>query len=339
MFTDQSSLPLSKKIGSFLADNFIAIFLFLMIVVIAISEPSFISARVLRDLLLQNSTKLVMASGVQFILIGGRADMSGGRSVGMAAIISASLLQRADFGRLFFGRPLGIPLVVGMLIAVVFSILFGALNGIVITRLGVPPFICTWGMQVLIYGVGSIYYTQYPNNANPIGGVIPEFTQMGSGYVGPIPILTIFAVVCVAISWLVLSRTQFGRNVYAAGGNREAARVSGINTDAIDMAIYMIAGFVYGLTGCLEVARTGGATNLYGNSYEFDAICACVVGGISNSGGIGTIGGLIIGVFVFGVLNYGMTYIGISPYYQLIMKGLIINAAVGVDVRKYRRLR
>lgn len=339
MFTDQASLPFTKKLGNFLANNFIALFLFLMIVVIVISEPSFLSARVLRDLLLQNSTKLVMASGVQFILIGGRADMSGGRSVGMAAIIAASLLQKADFGRLFFGTPLGIPVVAGIAIAVVFSILFGALNGLVITKLGVPPFICTWGMQVLIYGVGSIYYTQYPNNANPIGGIVPELTHLGSGYIGPIPILCIFAVVCVVASWLVLSRTQFGRNVYAAGGNREAARVSGINTDSIDMAIYMIAGFVYGLTGCLEVARTGGATNLYGNQYEFDAICACVVGGISNSGGIGTIGGLIIGVFVFGVLNYGMTYIGISPYYQLIMKGLIINAAVAVDVRKYRRLR
>lgn len=335
----ENKLPLSKKLGNFIANNFIAIFLFLMIIVIIISEPSFLSTRVLRDLMLQNATKLIMAAGIQFILIGGRADMSGGRSVGMAAIIVASLVQRPDYGRLFFGSYLGIPVFVGIVIAVLFSIVFGALNGIVITRLSVPPFIATWGMQVLVYGVGSIYYTIEPNAANPVGGLVTEFTDLGSGYIGKVPILIIFAVVCVVLGWIILSRTQFGRNVYASGGNREAARVSGINTDAVDMAIYMIAGFTYGLTGVLEAARTGGATNLYGQQYEFDAICSCVVGGVSNSGGIGTTRGLIIGVFVFGVLNYGMTYIGINPYWQLIMKGLVINAAVAVDVRKYRRLR
>jgi methyl-galactoside transport system permease protein len=123
--------------------------------------------------------------------------------------------------------------------------------------------------------------------------------------------------------------------MYAIGGNREAAIVSGVNVIATLIILYAIAGALYGTAGVLEAARTGGATNNYGNMYELDAIAACVVGGVSTTGGVGTVPGVLAGVLIFGVINYGLTFIGINPYWQLIVKGLIIVAAVSFDIRKY----
>jgi len=138
-----------------------------------------------------------------------------------------------------------------------------------------------------------------------------------------------------ALVWVVFNKTRLGKNMYAIGGNPQAARVSGIRVGANLLAIYAIAGALYGLGGVLEAARTGGATNNYGNMYELDAIAACVVGGVSTSGGIGTVPGVLAGVLIFGVINYGLTFIGVNPYWQLILKGLIIVFAVAVDMRKY----
>jgi len=135
--------------------------------------------------------------------------------------------------------------------------------------------------------------------------------------------------------WVVFNKTKLGKNMYAIGGNQQAAKVSGINVGKNLIYIYSIAGALYGLAGVLEAARTGGATNNYGNMYELDAIAACVVGGVSTTGGIGTVPGVVTGVLIFTVINYGLTFIGVSPYWQLIIKGSIIVAAVAFDMRKY----
>jgi len=134
---------------------------------------------------------------------------------------------------------------------------------------------------------------------------------------------------------VLFNKTTYGKNIYAIGGNAEAARVSGVNVSRTLILVYTIAGILYGLGGSLEAARTGGATNSYGNGYELDAIAACVVGGVSNLGGIGTVPGIVIGVLIFSVINYGLTFIGMSPYWQQIVKGAIIIAAVALDIRKY----
>jgi methyl-galactoside transport system permease protein len=145
----------------------------------------------------------------------------------------------------------------------------------------------------------------------------------------------LIAVAVAVIVWIIFNKTRLGKNMYAIGGNVQAATVSGIHVARNLIAIYAIAGALYGLGGVLEAARTGGATNNYGNMYELDAIAACVVGGVSTAGGIGTVPGVLAGVLIFGVINYGLTFIGVSPYWQLIIKGLIIVAAVAFDIRKY----
>jgi methyl-galactoside transport system permease protein len=229
---------------------------------------------------------------------------------------------------------------VPILIAIAAGLLVGLINGIIVSRFSVPPFIATLGTMVIVYGVNSIYFDMEPNQSQPIGGLRSDFSHLGTGFVGPsgpysIPYIVIIAIVVAFIVWVIFNKTRLGKNMYAIGGNMQAATVSGINVGWNLMIIYAIAGALYGLGGVLEAARTGGATNNYGNMYELDAIAACVVGGVSTSGGIGTVPGVLAGVLIFGVINYGLTFIGVNPYWQLIIKGLIIVAAVAFDIRKY----
>lgn len=194
--------------------------------------------------------------------------------------------------------------------------------------------------MVAVYGLNSIYFDTEPNQSQPIGGLRPDFTTIGSGYIDlgggySIPYIVLIAIGVALICWVVFNKTRLGKNMYAIGGNIQAAHVSGIHVARNLIALYAIAGALYGLGGVLEAARTGGATNNYGNMYELDAIAACVVGGVSTAGGIGTVPGVMAGVLIFGVINYGLTFIGVSPYWQLIIKGLIIVAAVAFDIRKY----
>jgi methyl-galactoside transport system permease protein len=227
-----------------------------------------------------------------------------------------------------------------VLLAILAGLIVGLINGVIVAKFSVPPFIATLGTMVIVYGANSIYFDMEPNESQPIGGLRQDFSHLGTGYIGPggpysIPYIVIIAIVVSVVVWVIFNKTRLGKNMYAIGGNMQAAAVSGINVGLNLIVIYAIAGALYGLAGVLEAARTGGATNNYGNMYELDAIAACVVGGVSTSGGIGTVPGILAGVLIFGVINYGLTFIGVNPYWQLIIKGLIIVAAVAVDIRKY----
>ena len=179
--------------------------------------------------------------------------------------------------------------------------------------------------------------------SQPIGGVRPDFIFWGQhklfqfGDFPGISILVPIALVFVILVWFILNKTVFGKNVYAIGGNREAAIVSGVNVFATIMGIFIFASLLYGVGGILEAARTAGATNNYGNGYELDAIAACVVGGVSLNGGVGKVGGIVSGVLIFTVIQYGLQFIAVSPMWQQVIKGVIIAVAVAIDLSKYRR--
>lgn len=324
-----------KKFTGFLSQNAIYVFLVLLIVIITFINPGFLSLTTLRDILLQSSTRVIIAVGMFCILLTGGVDLGAGRVIGLAAVLSASMLQKAEYARRFFPDLPQIPLIVPVLIAVAAGVVVGLLNGIIISKFSVPPFIATLGTQVVVYGATSIYFDLPPNSSQPIGGLRDDFTYLGSGSVLGIPIIIIMAVIIAGIAWVMFTRTRFGKNTYAIGGNRQAAEVSGINVRLTLFAIYTIAAACFGFAGVLEAARTGGATNNYGFMYEFDAIAACFVGGVSTTGGIGTIPGVLAGVLIFGVINYGLTFIGINPYWQYILKGIVIVMAVAFDIRKY----
>lgn len=330
----------SKKtfLGSslhFLSQNAIFVVLVVLVLLIAVVDPRFLSFAILRDVLMQSSTRAIMALGVAFILITGGVDLSSGRMVGFAAVIAASMLQIPEYARRFYPALPHLHVFLPIVLAVVACMLFGMVNGLIVAKLHVPPFITTLGTMVVVYGINSIYFDMPPNNSQPIGGLRPDFTALGSGRIMNVPVIILIALAVAVIVWILFNKTQLGMNMYAIGGNREAAIVSGVNVVLTLIVLYAIAGALYGVAGVLEAARTGGATNNYGNMYELDAIAACVVGGVSTTGGVGTVPGVLAGVLIFGVINYGLTFIGVNPYWQLIVKGLIIVAAVSFDIRKY----
>jgi methyl-galactoside transport system permease protein len=330
----------ATSIREFCAQNAIYIVLVALIVGIAIYDSQFLSVTTIRDILLQSSTRAIIALGAAFVLITGGVDLSAGRVVGLTAVLSASMLQMQDYPRRFFPDLPDLPLLVPVLLAILAGLIVGLINGVIVAKFSVPPFIATLGTMVIVYGANSIYFDMEPNESQPIGGLRQDFSHLGTGYIGPggpysIPYIVIIAIVVSVVVWVIFNKTRLGKNMYAIGGNMQAAAVSGINVGLNLIVIYAIAGALYGLAGVLEAARTGGATNNYGNMYELDAIAACVVGGVSTSGGIGTVPGILAGVLIFGVINYGLTFIGVNPYWQLIIKGLIIVAAVAFDIRKY----
>jgi methyl-galactoside transport system permease protein len=324
-----------KKTMDFLTQNAIYIVLIVLVVVIAVVDPRFLSINCLRDILLQSSTRAIIALGAAFVLITGGVDLSTGRVVGLTAVLSASMLQTADYPRRFFPDLPMLSIWIPILIAILGGLIVGILNGYIVAKFSIPPFIATLGTMVIVYGANSLYFDLPPNDSQPIGGLRPDFTNLGSGYTLSLPNIVMIALFVAIIVWIIFNKTILGKNMYAIGGNKEAAKVSGINVGRTLIILYAIAGSLYALAGVLEAARTGGATNNYGNMYELDAIAACVVGGVSTSGGIGTVPGVLAGVLIFGVINYGLTFIGVSPYWQLIIKGLIIVTAVAFDIRKY----
>jgi methyl-galactoside transport system permease protein len=333
-----------KQIKNFSVQYAIYLVFVVLVLIIAVREPAFLSLNNFRNILTMSATRIIIAMGMGAILITGGVDLSAGRQVGLAAVLSASLLQNLDYPRRMYQDMPALPLLVPILGAMLACGVFGFLNGFFVSKLKLPAFIATLGTQVAVYGCNSLYFDRPPYGAQPIGGLDRRFSTLGSGYIGinglySIPYIVLIAVVVTLITYVLFNKTTYGKNIYAIGGNSEAARVSGVNVERTLIIVYLIAGILFGLGGTLEAARTGGATNNYGNSYELDAIAACVVGGVSNLGGIGTVPGIVIGVLIFSVINYGLTFINMSPYWQQIVKGAIIIAAVAIDIRKYLKKR
>ena len=328
-----------SRVSKFMTQNAIYIVLVVLVAAISIYSPNFLSMTSFRDILIQSSPRVIIALGSAMILITAGCDLSAGRVDGLTAVVSASLSQLPSYPHPFFEQAPNLPTFLPIIIAIAVGACVGLVSGLIVAYLRIVPFIATLGTMVMTYGVCSLYFDMEPNNSQPIGGLRPEFTVFGSGAMDlgfmTIPYIVIIAAVISFIMWIVYNKTVLGKNMFAIGGNAQAAVVSGINVGATLIAIYVIAGALYGVGGILEAARTGGATNNYGNMYELDAIAAAVVGGVSITGGVGTVPGIIAGVLIFTVINYGLTFVGMGPYWQLIIKGLIIVIAVAVDVRKY----
>lgn len=319
-----------KAVKGFISKYAIYLVLIGLLTVIGLLDRNFLSVNNLRNVLIIASVRMIIALGVGGALITRGTDLSAGRVVGFTACIAASLLQRPDYAdKMYKGLPF-LPVILPILLVILVGLVIGALNGTVISYLKVPPFIATLGTMVIVYGLACIY-----TDAKPIGGLRNDFTEVASGEFLSLPNLILIAVGVAVIMWFIFNKTRFGKYIYAIGGNPNAAEVSGINVNATLIKVYALAGALYGLAGALLAARTGGATNNYGNMYELDAIAAATIGGVSTSGGIGTVQGIITGVLIFEVLNNGLVILGISPYWQQLIKGVIIIGAVAFDIRKY----
>ncbi|MDR3231585.1 MAG: galactose/methyl galactoside ABC transporter permease MglC [Synergistaceae bacterium] len=327
-----------SKIGRFALNYAIYIVLFALLATIVMFDKNFLSFRNFGFILSQASTRIILALGIAGIIVSGNTDLSLGRSVGLAALVACSLLQNPTYvGRIYATMPqlpLWLPLLAAMLLCAFFSVL----QSLVVGVLKVAPFIASLGFQLILFGVQSLYFDAV-NNSSPIGGLDPAFSRFAQGAFNiwgiRLPYLVLYALLTTAVVWIVWNKTKLGKNMFAIGGNAEAASVSGVSIVKNLIMIYFIAGLLYGFGGALEGARTGSATNVTGQSYELDAIAACVVGGVSMRGGIGSIIGVITGVLIFQVINYGLVFIGVNPYVQYTIKGFIIILAVSIDTQKY----
>ncbi|MGE5676895.1 MAG: galactose/methyl galactoside ABC transporter permease MglC [Pseudomonadota bacterium] len=329
----------AKDVLNWVMNNAIFVILLILLTIIIAISPDFVTILNFRNILAQASTRVIIALGIGGLIVTQGTDLSAGRMVGLSAVISASLLQAPQYVYRMYPDLQQLPVILPILLVAVVCGIFGLINGFVVSKLNVTPFIATLGTSIIIYGVTSIYFDRPPYGAQPIGGLDEKFMNFaqGSFNIGGflIPYLVIYAAITIVIMWILWNKTRFGKNMFAVGGNPEAAVVSGVNLVKTILLVYMLAGAMYGFAGALEAGRVGSATNNTGYMYELDAIAACVVGGVSFSGGIGTIGGIVTGVLIFQVINYGLAFIGVNPYMQYIIKGLIIIIAVAIDMRKY----
>ncbi len=321
-----------KKILKFLSNNVIIVLILLFAAVVAFLKPQFASEANIRNLLSNTAIRFIIALGVSGCLITKGTDLSAGRVAGLAACLSAILLQRGDYGARFYPGMPEMPIVVVLLLVLGLCALIGVVNGSIIALFKVPPFIATLGMQTLVYGVCLVY-----TGASPIGGLRKDYTSLATGYVGNrmISYILLIAVAVGIFMWFLYNKTRHGKYMYAIGGNETAAEVSGINTTKSKILIYMLAAILYGLMGFLSAAKAGGASVNTAQGYELEAIAGCTIGGVSVNGGVGKISGIIIGVLVFEVLKIALQFLGVESSYTYIVQGLVIIIAVALDLRKY----
>lgn len=313
----------------------------LLLVIIAM-EPSFVRLSNVTTILTQSATKIIYACGVAGIIVLGGTDLALGREVGLAAVIAASLLQAADYSQRIFSLDTvpALPLIVPLLLVMVILSVISGLHGFVVAHWGVAPFIASLGIQLVSYGL-CLQYFNGVCNSNPVSGFDKFFSKFCQGTIRigglSLSYLMFYAIAVVAIMWIIWNRTALGKNMFAIGGNREAAKVCGVNVKRTMIIVYVIAGILYAFGGVLEAGRTGSANSTMGTDYAMDAIAACVVGGISMKGGIGTLPGVVVGVIIFQIISYGLIYVGVSPDLQYVVKGMIIIVAVVLDNRKTMR--
>ena len=328
-----------NKALDFMKDYALYFVLLLLLVVIISKDASFLSLTNFSNVLTQSSVRIIIALGVAGLIVTQGTDLSVGRQVGLAAVISATLLQAVDNVNKVFTDLGVVPIPMVILLVCAIGALIGLVNGVIVTVMNVTPFIATLGTMLIIYGVNSLYY-DYVGSA-PIAGFDGAYSAFTQGFfdIGGFRLsyITIYAIVAIALMWVIWNKTRFGKNLFAIGGNPEAARVSGVNVTLNLIGIYTLSGVFYAFGGLLEAGRIGSATNNLGFMYEMDAIAACVIGGVSFSGGVGTVFGVVVGVVIFTLINYGLSYIGVNPYWQYIIKGSIIVLAVAIDSLKHAK--
>ncbi|MFV0527838.1 MAG: ABC transporter permease [Lachnospiraceae bacterium] len=301
-----------KEFGIFIA------FFVLLIVLMIISPDAFAKPRNLINIIKQASINGILSCGMMFVIIAGGIDLSAGSNIALSAVVAAYCAQIS-----------GMPLIVSILAAVAAGALVGVVNGFGVAYAGLPPFIITLSTMTGVRGLALIL-----SGGSPVYGLDAKFESIASAFLfGNIPILAVYFIVIALISGFILTKTVFGRRVYAVGGSEITAKVSGINVKRIKMAVYTVGGIAAGIAGLLIASRTVQGSPTAGESYEMDAIAAVVIGGISMTGGSGKWYGTIIGALLLAVIANGLDILGVSSNYQKIIKGVIIAVAVYLDLR------
>lgn len=284
-------------------------------VALSLTTPQFLTVQNLTIIVTQVSINALLAFGVTFVIITGGIDLSVGSMVAVTGVVAASFAHPDTY-------PVAVPLLTGLLA----GLLFGAVNGFIITRSNVPPFIVTLGTMTIGRGLALIL-----SKGRPVSNLSDSFNFIGGGKVLGIPTLIIILILMFAVCSVILKKTLIGRYMYAVGGNEQAARASGIDLSRVKMVVYTLCGGLSALAGILLTSRiTTGQPNA-GTGFELDAIAAAIIGGTSTSGGTGTMTGTLIGALLIGVISNGLDLLNVTSYYQQVVMGIIIIAAVVLD--------
>ncbi|MEA5011610.1 MAG: beta-methylgalactoside transporter [Angelakisella sp.] len=329
-----------KKVTNTLLDNALFIIMLIAIIYIAVKNPNFLKPASIINIISQTAAYLPAALGIAGCIVLTGTDLSAGRIVGLTACVSASLLQVAGSATKMWPGIDTLPIFVVIPIAMIIGAAIGSFNGFFVAKFKLHPFIVTLATQLIVYTFLLLYVQMGNNKGMAISSLAPSYTNFVKGSIlkignTPIPNYVWFAIILSGIMWFIWNKTTLGKNMFALGANEEAARVSGVNVMLTTIAVFALAGAMYGITGFIEGARIGSNTANTGLNYELDAIAACVIGGVSFVGGIGKIRGIIVGVFMLRLIFIGLNMISIDQNLQYLIKGAIILFACALDMRKY----
>lgn len=295
----------------------ICVFLLLSII-LSLATPYFLTRDNIISVLRQISNNIYLALGMTLVIILGGIDLSVGSIVAMCNTLIVGFMVTN-----------GIPMIPAILIGFLLGTLCGFLNGFFITFFRLPAFIVTLAMMNIAKGVAYVY-----SGGRSTRIVADAFNAIGTGYLGFLPLPVLYMLVLIVVFTLLLNNTRFGTYVYAIGGNREAAHLSGVPIKSVEIGVYTISGFLSAFAALVLCSRMYSGQPAVGSGYEMDAIAACVLGGVSMQGGIGRISGTIFGAIVIGIISNGLNLIGVSSFWQDIFKGVIILIAVLIDSQK-----
>ena len=321
--TERITKATNKTKNRFFSNHIISeygvlIALVLLVVIISLLNPSFLKIDNIMNLLRQTSINVILAIGMTYVILSRGIDLSVGSILAFSGIITASFVV-VESGNMFLGITLGIGA----------GVLLGLINGLVIAKFKVTPFIATLGMMAIARGLTFIY-----SDGQPISNLDNSFLFIGAGQIMGIPVPVWITILIFIIFSILLYKTTFGRHVYAVGGSETAAKVSGIKVDRTLIYVYSIMGLLAGIAGVILTSRVSSGLPQAGTAYELDAIAAVVIGGTSLMGGRGRLWGTLVGAVIIGVLNNGLDLLGVSSYWQQVVKGSIIILAVMLDRKR-----
>lgn len=292
--------------------------LLLLIVVVSILSPSFLSTRNILNILRQTSVNAIIAAGMTFVILTGGIDLSVGSVLALSGAFAASLLAS------------GQSIIVAVIAAIVVGAVVGFLNGFVIAKGKLQPFIATLATMTILRGVTLVFTDGKPITLGS-NALAMAFGKIGGGTISGVPSPVVITILVFITCYYILNYTKMGRYTYALGGNEEATKLSGLNTERIKIWVYTISGILSAVAGIIITSRLYSAQPTAGTGYELDAIAAVVLGGTKLTGGKGKISGTIIGALIIGVLSNALNILDVSSYYQMMVKGIVILIAVLLD--------
>ena len=316
----------------------IAVFVALCIITPVVKNTQLLTVNNVLNILQQASPRMFLALGVAGLILLAGTDLSIGRMVGMGMTTATIIMHQGIntggvFGHIFdfTGMPVLVRVFLALLVCVILCTFFTTIAGFFTAKFKMHPFISTMANMLVIFGLVT-----YSTKGVSFGSIDSSISGMIIPRIGKFPTIILWAVAAVVIVWFIWNKTTFGKNLYAVGGNPEAAAVSGISVFWVTVGAFILAGILYGFGSWLECIRMfGSGSAAYGQGWEMDAIAACVVGGVSFTGGIGKISGVVVGVFIFTALTYSLTVLGIDANLQFVISGIIILVAVTLDCLKY----